>query len=574
MRRWAFILIFGLGLTFLLHWIDPPFQSSLYNLMMELRGVQLPNSQIMIVTFARGESLELSDEESWITRLALLLNKFSKYPPLAVQLDFELLPKEETQLKLKNKPYPIFWYQEHAGKLPLPPILPLASLPEGLPEISDPTHHLHAVRGFIDARLIQALAPQKLKGISLEQPMLMNVVGPPGTYPTLKVDEIISNEALLHSLTKKVILVAPPDEKPHVHMASAPFFPKIGAAGVVATELHANTIDSIIREKSIRMASPSVSFILTTIASTLSAALLFATAPLLGILAIVFLVAVLILIELVTINAQVYIDLIKPLFAIGIVYYFLIPYRLIIEYKGRWRYQQENKILSEVETLKDNFMSLVSHNLKTPIAHIHGIIEALISKTGLDLRSTQEELKRILHATEDLDRFVSRILSLTRIENPKYQLRMSNRDVNAIVEKTIDILRPNAKENEIIISTKLEPLFPILMDGDLIQESVMNLIDNAIKYSSRKGKIEITTSEIGNWIKIDVADEGQGILESERDNIFSKFYRGAQVKNKGVSGSGLGLYLVKYFVELHGGSVELNNRPQGGSIFSIHLPRK
>lgn len=573
MRRWSFVLTFGLALGFLVTWVDLPFQAAFYNLLMRLRGPQPANPEIIIVTFPVVEQ-PAPPENRWLPQLKEFLFKLRTKKPKTLVLDFALEDSERETIQPEELPYPVIWHRELSRRSAEIPMLQLVSSPENEGGLSESMYVQSSPIGAFDPHLASVVAPEKVAKLPQDRPRLINVVGPPGSFQKVGIETALQNSLVLQQLSGSVILVASPPTKPHAHLGNAPFYPSRGAIGESAAELDANAIDSVLRERSIRIPPRYVILLVTVFVSILTTLVLFSTVPLLGILAVVFVLAGLLLSGLIALHHFVYLDISKPVLAIAIAYYFLVPYRLILEYKGRWRYQEEARLLSEVETLKDNFMSLVSHNLKTPIARIQGIVEALLSSKDNDPKLLRGELEKIFRSSEDLHKFVSRILTLTRVERPEFQLRLANKDVNAMIERLIEAHRSLAIEKNISVSTKLEPLFPLLMDGDLVQESVANLIENAIKYTPPGGKVEVTTSEATSWVRIEVADTGAGIRPEDWERIFQKFYRSPATSTQGVRGSGLGLYLVKYFIELHGGSVAVAAREGGGSVFTIQLPRK
>ena len=129
-----------------------------------------------------------------------------------------------------------------------------------------------------------------------------------------------------------------------------------------------------------------------------------------------------------------------------------------------------------------------------------------------------------------------------------------------------------AREKQIEIQTKLEPLFSFKFDVKLIQQVIANLVENAIKYSPEGSLVTLTSKEDGSWVRVSVIDEGYGISVEDQDKLFTKFFRGSDPKTQTEKGTGLGLYLVKYFVELHEGFVNLNSQVEKGSVFTISLP--
>jgi signal transduction histidine kinase len=254
-------------------------------------------------------------------------------------------------------------------------------------------------------------------------------------------------------------------------------------------------------------------------------------------------------------------------------YYLAVPYRLIIEYKKRWDYQKKNELLVQVEELKTNFLSLVTHDLKTPVARIQGLSELLMRQMNDKLNEKDKTaIQHIIQSAEDLNHFISSILELNKVESNRIQLRYESKDINQIIEKAVDSFSAIARAREIIIETDLEPLFPVSIDVSLISKVINNLIDNALKYSPEKSVVRIQSREIDGFVKISVSDQGIGMSPEELSQLFTRFYRAKNDTTTKVSGTGLGLYLTKYFIEAHGGKVVVNSTKGKGSVFEIWIP--
>jgi signal transduction histidine kinase len=567
MARKLLPVLLGLAFGWFVLVADLPLRASVYGYLMKLRGPIPVSPAISILSFpAAASPFQL---------LHKTLGLLDSAPPKALQLDFFLPPSEEAALLAKKHLYPIFLKSpgreaaESAERA-----LPLVTLPGLAGSASKEAQPDPFLTGFTDLAFLKTVAPAQVERLMKGPPRLLNIAGPPGTYNRVLMSDLFKNEELLRSFEDRIVIVASPQQQPRGRIAMLPFFPRRGIKSVDETEVAANVLDTVLQERSMRVLPRKATVLITMAVSLFTPAILFWTTPVLGIL-LIFLTTVLVVVaSLTALNSHLYLDIQPALWTIFLAYYFLIPYRLIIEFKGRWRYQQENRLHAEVETLKDNFMSLVSHNLKTPIARISGLVETLLARKDAVSLTVREELTGILKATDDLNRFVSRILNLAQVEKPDYQLHTATKDLNTIVEKVIENHESLAKEKGIRLQSKLEPLFPFKMDGDLVAESIANLLENAVKYTPSGGSVDVITRESGNWAHVEVSDTGPGIQEDDAGKIFSKFYRGVDVKNKGVRGSGLGLYLVKYFMELHGGSVEFANRPEGGSRFTIQLPTR
>jgi signal transduction histidine kinase len=234
-----------------------------------------------------------------------------------------------------------------------------------------------------------------------------------------------------------------------------------------------------------------------------------------------------------------------------------------------FRLQQQQKSLEELEQLKNNFVSLISHDLKTPIAKIQAIVNRLLNQHSSP--ELQEDLKSLRGSGDELNRYIQSILKVLRVESRDFKVNKEVADINEIIEEAIAQLRPLATEKNIRIQTELEPMFSVEFDTILIKEVLVNLIDNAIKYTPRNGQISIYSNETEDSIFVKVKDNGEGIRPEDLDNVWGKFTRGKDQEMKS-KGSGLGLYLVKYFIELHGGKVDLQSKVGFGSTVSFTLP--
>lgn len=200
------------------------------------------------------------------------------------------------------------------------------------------------------------------------------------------------------------------------------------------------------------------------------------------------------------------------------------------------------------------------------------MVDIAMQGSGSLTPQQKEALTTINQSTEELSVFISSILNLGRIESKEIKLNLHGKDVNLILDDVVRKLQFMAKQRNIEIVTEFEPLFSIKLDVDLMRQVFSNLIENAIKYSRDGGKVLVSTEESDNHVIIQVADQGIGIPADELPNIFMKFYRSKEIKNTPIKGSGLGLYLAKYFVELHHGVISVESVHQQGSTFTVKLP--
>jgi signal transduction histidine kinase len=239
-----------------------------------------------------------------------------------------------------------------------------------------------------------------------------------------------------------------------------------------------------------------------------------------------------------------------------------------IEHRN-FQLKQEQKALQELEQLKNNFVSLISHDLKTPIAKIRAIVDRMMAASPS--AETLEDLEKLRDFSEELNRYIQSILKLLRVESRDFRLNLEVGDINETIEDVVQQVRPLATTKQIDILLSLEPLFSIEVDFTLVREVILNLIENAIKYTPNGGTIRVHSDEVDGFVVVEVEDNGPGIPPEDVAQVWGKFVRGRDQDLK-TKGSGLGLYLVKYFVELHGGSVGIESELKKGTKVSFRLP--
>lgn len=602
MRKFSIYLLRVIGaalITFLLTLF--PFwkwESSLYDLRVKLSPKEPHSSQIVLIGIDDKSINSFGGKWPIPSNNHIeLLKKLKKTNPLAIAFMFPLHGQEWSKNELKDLSKVTFDIKNvfHSVKLlPSGADYPEKKLPGIEPKLSftlvDSQHFAKdkvARRGalwFLEDKFLEfELANLYLgKDISSDnkfmkktldvdggQTFLTNYIGPKGTFPIISFDDVINND-LDHSwFRNKIILIGPTYWNESENIAYTPYSKSFSS--MTRLEIHANVLQTLLNKNPI-IATPSwLNSLLTFVVANTTIFILFSFTPLIGIALLGLEIGLLLILSyFLFVVFNFWLILIHPLLTIFICYYFFLPYRLIVEDKRRWKYQKKSEILGQVEELKTNFMSLISHDLKTPIAKIQGMAERALNSTNLD--EQKESLGSILRSSEDLSSFVSNILDLTRIETNKVTLQKSSKDINKIVEDVIFSLDYLAKEKNIEIVKELEPLFSIKFDAHLIKQSITNLLENALKYSPNDSKIVVRTTEVDNLVKVTIVDSGPGLTDFERENVFSKFYRGKSHHNLTTQGTGLGLYLVKYFIELHEGTVAVESSPGKGSTFWFTLP--
>lgn len=249
---------------------------------------------------------------------------------------------------------------------------------------------------------------------------------------------------------------------------------------------------------------------------------------------------------------------------------------VLLPMRQRNRYEEELlKAKKEAETAnrtKEEFLSVVSHDLRTPLGAILGWTEILKNKAGDEklVRKAVEVIKRSATAQKVL---IEDILDLARITSGKLHLETDSVDLTGIIENAIEMIAPAAREKEIEIRSDLPKNVVITGDGARLQQVLWNLLSNAIKFTPKNGQVNIELSEKGANVEIRISDTGKGISAEFLPYIFDRFQQEENTKTPQYSGLGLGLAISRHIVDLHGGTIHAESPGQnGGAVFTVVLP--
>jgi signal transduction histidine kinase len=236
--------------------------------------------------------------------------------------------------------------------------------------------------------------------------------------------------------------------------------------------------------------------------------------------------------------------------------------------------EQDVQKLTEMNHMKDLFLSTASHELKTPLTSVIAYAELLDDNEGqitIDQRS--EFLRRLRGEAERLLGLIEDILDLTKLESGKLTLKPVRVSINEVAHAAVETSRSMAQKHTVELKEKLGPDLPMVsMDEVKMRQVVVNLLVNAIKFSPQKSAVTVTTSREPKFLLLEVSDRGAGIEPDEATHIFELFGQGVSGKQHRELGVGIGLHLVKRITELHGGVVGVNSVPGQGSTFWIRLP--
>jgi signal transduction histidine kinase len=367
----------------------------------------------------------------------------------------------------------------------------------------------------------------------------------------------------------KIVLVGPQYLSNSSDFIQTPFEKE--AARTPKLAVHADVIEALISEKTIYDLDDLTTQIAAIIIAILLSYIISKVQPVKGLMiTILLIVGILLTSYFAFITFGWWIKLSHLVLSIFVVYYIWVPFRAIEEYQTRYAIQEETKLLKQVDNLKQNFISLMSHDLKTPVAKIAGIADIL--KIKFNNTDEQKELiDNVVNSTKELNNFINSILDLTKIESQNLTLRKESKDVNKIIEGIVEKLEFEANTKQMRIESDLSPLYPIQIDTVLMNRVISNLIENAIKYAGKEKTVSVKTWDDSEWVYVEVKDDGVGVGADDLAHIFDKFYRVKNDSTHSIKGSGLGLYLVKYFIELHNGVITATSQLGVGTSFIIKL---
>jgi len=230
--------------------------------------------------------------------------------------------------------------------------------------------------------------------------------------------------------------------------------------------------------------------------------------------------------------------------------------------------------LRQLEKIRQDFVANVSHELRTPVSSIKGYAETLLEGALEDKKNAKEFLK-IIHSDSDrLARLIDDLLDLSKIESGRLRMGLKPCAIRPIVERVVSGLDKQARDKLIAISIDMPKDFSkIIADEARIAQVLLNLIDNAVKYTPQEGKITISAKVKNAFVQIDVSDTGVGIPEKDLPRIFERFYRVDKARSRELGGTGLGLSIVKHIIQAHNGEVSVKSVLDQGSTFTFTIPK-
>ena len=236
--------------------------------------------------------------------------------------------------------------------------------------------------------------------------------------------------------------------------------------------------------------------------------------------------------------------------------------------------RMSNSQLQRLDEAKDEFISMASHQLRTPLTSIKGYISMLLEGDAGKITKEQEHfLNEAFVSSERMVRLIGDFLNVSRLQTGKFVIDKRPIDLALLVQHEIDGLSQNAAARGVTFVYKKPKNIPILqLDENKIQQVVMNLSDNAIYYSKEKSKVSVTLKKVGDFVEFNVSDSGIGVPESEQANLFNKFFRATNARRARPDGTGVGLFLAKKVIDEHDGTILFESKEGKGSTFGFRLP--
>jgi signal transduction histidine kinase len=232
---------------------------------------------------------------------------------------------------------------------------------------------------------------------------------------------------------------------------------------------------------------------------------------------------------------------------------------------------EQNARLREADRLKDEFVALISHDLRTPLTSIMGYLELTLDDEtiGDDSRSYLEIVQR---NSNRLLRLVNDLLFVARVEAGELDLHPHEIGLAAIVRQSVEEATPRATDRGVELSAHVEDVPDVRADRGRMFQLLDNLISNAIKFTPEGGRVDVRLLAKGARVRIEVCDTGIGIAPAEQVRLFERFFRASTATERHIPGTGLGLYIASAIVDAHGGEIDVQSEPGTGTTFAVELP--
>mgnify|MGYP006272694429 CR=1 FL=1 len=226
--------------------------------------------------------------------------------------------------------------------------------------------------------------------------------------------------------------------------------------------------------------------------------------------------------------------------------------------------------LRKLETVRNDFVANVSHELRTPLTSMVGYLDTLLESDIEDPKTRDRFLKIIKEETDRLSILIKDLLNLSKIESQSFDLEAD--DFKEVLNKVLNLLQKKAEDKNIDFEVEIAEDLPLVyMVREQIKQVLINLIDNAIKYTPAGGKITVRVEKEGDKVYFSVKDNGMGIPQADQERIFERFYRVDKARSRVLGGTGIGLSIVRNIIKQHGSEIQVKSREGAGSEFYFYL---
>jgi len=234
-----------------------------------------------------------------------------------------------------------------------------------------------------------------------------------------------------------------------------------------------------------------------------------------------------------------------------------------------------HKMNKEGKKIRYQFLSVLSHELKAPLNALEGYLRMMQEKqAGENIDDYTNQIERSLHRIQGMRSLIMDLLDFTKIRLERKDEKMQELNMGELVSNSIVTVQPYAIQMEVNINLDVKNNPVITADPEDMNIIFNNLISNAVKYNKFGGRVDITIDTSDDDVILSVSDTGIGISDEDRENLFTEFMRVKSEQTKNITGSGLGLSIVKKIIELYNGKIEVESTPGTGSIFTVTLPKK
>lgn len=228
--------------------------------------------------------------------------------------------------------------------------------------------------------------------------------------------------------------------------------------------------------------------------------------------------------------------------------------------------------LDQVDKQREEFVANVSHELRTPISSMKLLSESLLLQNEEDINVYREFMTDISTESDRLNNIINELLALVDLDKEKLHLNYKLTYINFLLEKLVSRIKPLAEKKNIKLSLKLMDEIQIKVDSEKMQQAIINVIENAIKYTQEGGKVTVSLYSKGKYAIIEIKDNGIGIPKDSLNHIFERFYRVDKARTRITGGTGLGLSITNQIVSLHQGIIDVDSTMGEGSTFYIKIP--